>query len=466
MRGDFSRVTFDRSNHYSSVLTGQGQVLLDAPVNEQQAIARHFMRTLAADLIGPYGGPAGRSPFRIVALPDGNDPNLGITAGRYYVDGLMCEAERPPDGELSATFYDQPDRILDPERADDRLPDPPMLVYLRVWERHLTSIEVSAIREVALGDEGPEAGTRSKLVWQVFATDRQNPDATAPLLEAGIDKPGILGFWADWEQQQAQRLAPLLRARAKHADGQDLDPCITDPASSYRGDENQLYRVEIHTGGPVGQATFKWSRDNGSVTFAIESVSGQEVVTRSLGRDSRLGLQEGDWVEVVDDAVALGGPAGPLRRVTQIDALERQVTLDAPIPDGIGTVEGLHPLLRRWDYSKATAVRDGTDLGDDHAVKLVEAAPGSPRWLTLEDGVEVEFRQEGGDYTPGDFWLVPARTQTGDVEWPKDGGQPARRPPAGVEYRYAPLALVHAFDTEAGSIDDLRREFDPLAHAV
>jgi hypothetical protein len=31
---------------------------------------------------------------------------------------------------------------------------------------------------------------------------------------------------------------------------------------SYRGLENGLYRVEIHDARPVGETTFKWSRDN------------------------------------------------------------------------------------------------------------------------------------------------------------------------------------------------------------
>jgi hypothetical protein len=462
MRGNFSRVTFDRANHYSSVLTGQGEVLLDAPVNEQHAIARYCVRTLAADLIGPYGGPAGSSPFQITALPDANLPDLAINAGRYYVDGLMCEAELPSDGTTAATFYGQPDRVLDPERAGDRLPDPPLLVYLRVWERYLTSIEAAAIREVALGSDGPDAGTRSKLVWQVFATDGLNPDADAPPL-GDSNKGDVVSSWHAWEQEQAARPRPLLRARVERTEGDDLDPCITDPAASFRGEENQLYRVEIHTGGPATEATFKWSRDNGSVAFAIESVAGADVVVRSLGRDSRLGLEVGNWIEVVDDAVALTGLPGPLRRVTQIDALERRVTLDTAPTEGIGNDTALHPLLRRWDYRKATAVRDGTDLGPDNAIKVVEAPAGGTRWLNLEDGVQIEFREEGGDYTPGDFWLIPARTQTGDVEWPRQDGRPARRPPTGIEYRYAPLALVHRFDNEPDSIDDLRSEFPAQA---
>jgi hypothetical protein len=50
-------------------------------------------------------------------------------------------------------------------------------------------------------------------------------------------------------------------------------------------------------------------------------------------------------------------------------------------------------------------------------------------WLDLEDGVQVWFKG-GGTYRTGDFCLVPARTATGEVEWPRDEGRrPLLRPP-------------------------------------
>ena len=44
MQGDFTRLTFDRSKHYSSVLKQQGRVALDADWNEQVAIEHHDMQ--------------------------------------------------------------------------------------------------------------------------------------------------------------------------------------------------------------------------------------------------------------------------------------------------------------------------------------------------------------------------------------------------------------------------------------
>ena len=62
-------------------------------------------------------------------------------------------------------------------------------------------------------------------------------------------------------------------------------------------------------------------------------------------------------------------------------------------------------------------------------------------WLALEDGIQIQF-QPGGAYRTGDYWLIPARTETGDVQWPRDGNGPVARPPDGIEHHYAPLAVA------------------------
>ena len=58
MKGDFTRNTFDPLKHFTRVLMQQGRVQLDADWNEQAAILLHCLQTLAADLIGPHGGPS------------------------------------------------------------------------------------------------------------------------------------------------------------------------------------------------------------------------------------------------------------------------------------------------------------------------------------------------------------------------------------------------------------------------
>src|SRR5438445_12157848 len=95
LRGDFTRDTFDPLKHFSRVLMQQGRVQLDADWNEQTSILLHYLQTLAADLIGPHGGPASSDGgpgegFQISeATPPASDFLIGF--GRYYVGGLLCE---------------------------------------------------------------------------------------------------------------------------------------------------------------------------------------------------------------------------------------------------------------------------------------------------------------------------------------------------------------------------------------
>ncbi len=71
------------------------------------------------------------------------------------------------------TYTTQPD-YLDPTltRGDTHLPELDLrdehyllLVYLDVWQRHITSLDDQRIREVALA--GPDTTTRIQTLWQV-----------------------------------------------------------------------------------------------------------------------------------------------------------------------------------------------------------------------------------------------------------------------------------------------------------
>src|SRR5690348_1171689 len=93
MPADISRDTFRPHRHYSGVIMQQGRVQVDADWNEQRDIAAHYLRRLAADLIGPRGGTVGA--FALAELMDDhNNPvpfDVAIGAGHYYVDGILCE---------------------------------------------------------------------------------------------------------------------------------------------------------------------------------------------------------------------------------------------------------------------------------------------------------------------------------------------------------------------------------------
>jgi hypothetical protein len=486
------------------------------------------LQALAADLIGPYGGPDDNWGFAISKLTVGQSPqpvlnDFRIGVGHYYVDGILCELdptpvlitgfpstnpkqvqvqvwtvasisfqtqqyvevfnEANPSSSVPAqiTDVDQIQRILTLDSdvssfrnaakprvrhittygsqpdypVSDRLASGMHQVYLDVWERLITYVEDDGIREVALG--GPDTATRAKIVWQVKVT----PGEVCPTV-----------------QDLNDRFQPANRGRLKAWGKQNsisTDPCIVPPSARYRGPENQLYRVEIHRAGEAwdgktdsakaSAATFKWSRENGSVAFPIsnmatDSAAGTTTLTlENLGRDDRFGLAEGDWVEVQDDDSVLQNRPGNLLQVQSIDRTSMTVTLNGNPDPIVGKYPSKHPLLRRWDHKAGEKAEGGLQLGSDGAALIVEDSNGS--WLSLEDGVQIQFQKPdqgppANQYRTGDYWLIPARTATGDVEWPteivKDSSSnavtvPIALPPAGVQHHYAPLAIIRLDDS-------------------
>ncbi|WP_229419105.1 DUF6519 domain-containing protein [Pseudoduganella flava] len=218
------------------------------------------------------------------------------------------------------------------------------------------------------------------------------------------------------------------------------------------GAENQLYRVEIHDPGALDTAsnapTFKWSRDNGSVVFPVLAVTGSTVTLAHLGRDERSGLTEGDWVELVDDPYLYQERHDGLLRVMAVDEEQMTVTLSGTLGDRAASAPGR--VLRRWDQRKGA---------NDHGVIAVKesTAPGQNAFM-LEDGVTIRF-EPGGQYRTGDYWLIPARTATGDVEWPRATVNgvvlPAGQEPHGVVHHYGLLGVL-AWSNRAWGLTNCR----------
>jgi hypothetical protein len=480
MHGDFSRLTFDAGKRFSAVYSQQGRVQLDSDANEQLQIDLDTARRLTVALIGYNAGPRDDDGFHIEYVTDENDhlPDLTIDGGQYYVDGIRCDATRPAPGTAVVDgvprpgtgpdkwrYYDQPDAFRDPENPDDRLPDFPFLVYLKMYERLVSAVEDPSIREVALGAAMPDTAARTKVSWQVRAVsgvDAGVTDTTPEGLRATFKT------WADGQKAHDDALA----ARAKVPARVENDPCLASPDAAYRGRENQLYRVEIHDGGQLPDTgdstgvamrsalsapTFVWSRENGSVVFGITSLADQWATLDSLGRDDKLDLDVGDWVEVVDDSYLAHGKPLPLLQIEEIDIPARRVQLSGVPAGGVGTDPRRHPHLRRWDHT-APAGRGAPKLIGG-AIEIKENT-----WLDLENGVQVYF-SAGGTYRTGDYWTIPARIATGDVLWPTDAtGNPLLAAPDGPQWHYAPLAWLSG--REEGQNTDLRSVFAPLAFGV
>ena len=202
------------------------------------------------------------------------------------------------------TYFTQPQYPDAPEVSDDGR----YLVYLDVWPRHVSAVEDPAIREVALG--GPDTATRMQTVWQV------------KLLE--VDEPAdCVQFPPGWRHPEDQANGKL-EARTAPAPP-DTGPCLLPPGSGYLGLENQLYRVEIHKPGGLNEATFKWSRDNGSVVTGVTDISGKYIGVQDLGRSENLGFITDQWVELLGDWVEFQGKPGELMLIDDIKPAEKQI---------------------------------------------------------------------------------------------------------------------------------------------
>ncbi len=436
-------------------------------------------------------------------------PYLSITAGRYYVDGLMCENDQ------GRGFDQQPNHPATRQpllAADDRAEQ--QLIYLEVWEREVSAIEDPQLREVAL--EGLTTTTRSQVVAQV---------KTLPVT-AKAERRTLIAEVAEWaEFVAAQQQRGRLRAR--------LQPT---PSSAI---DNLLYRVEIHHGTvhasatvekksveeqpaedessslkldswddswAAGQtieivagdsaalrlritavdaatrtleigaklvanfgdgrlaverlATFKWSRSNGAQSYPVAHMASEVATLTPRFEGSLQDLKPGRWVELVDDASVLSGQPRSLLQVAEVDTMRREVIFASALEESTDSSDLQHPLLRAWDHGG-----QGQEILPS-GLQLAE--PG--RWLEVEEGIQVLF-QADASYRSGDYWVMPARTSGQNIDWLRDAdGDPLAIEPHGIHRAYAPLALLGTGggggDGDDSWLADLRHRFQPFSRGA
>jgi hypothetical protein len=473
MRGDFSRIRFNPAKHFTAVLEQQGRVALDADTNERTAIEAYLRDTANVDVIGRYGGPIGDAGFAIKV----QGGEILIEPGRYYVEGILVEndAERHFDKQphLIHPAYNAQQLLAAVIEGEGQIT---AQLSLEVWQRLVTQLDDGCLREPALGQADTTA--RLQTVWRVVGT-LQGANTNRMIMNRGsIPGAGIgpITYVPSGDSATSSYENPVsqlssccqsmygqrLRARvgAMGADtgrGNNECGCQPIPSAGYQGLENQLYRVEIHAGGTLDSATFKWSRENGSLVAKVTNISGTVVTVNSLGPDANLGFQAGQWVELSNDTNLFGEPAnqpGQLYQIASLGPGPLQVTLATPVT-GIRTARNAR--MRRWDQSGTTASAQGIPL--------------SSSAVLLENGIEVTFR--AGNYEPGDYWTIPARTANGEIDWPpcsSDGN--FFQPPQFTRIYTAPLACIHlradnAIDRLSYSfgrfqVDDCRLLFPPL----
>ena len=353
------------------------------------------------------------------------------------------------------TYRKQPDL----PSSDSKLTDGVYTVYLDVWERHVTSVEDPKIREVALSI--PDTTTRTQTVWQLkLQPFDQLPKVTKNSLPDALDD-------LEWDSLIKQHWFPYLQALRDRLTQAKMNACAKNcptvgntalnsaagQAGSDRRLDNQLYRVEIHTPGTLGIATFKWSRDNGSVVSPIDTrIQGGVIPIQKSGLEAWTSAKPGQWIEISSASQELQGQPGVLAPFQQ--ATDTRILFnDARIAGGAIPADA--STVRRWD----------------HATQQPSILTSS-EWTPLENGIKVRFQPATADtrYETGDYWLIPARSIDNDIQWTDNGAkpnpEPLAQPPAGIRHEYCLLALVKVENEKFVALKDCRVVFPPLMRCV
>ncbi|HWK40800.1 MAG TPA: DUF6519 domain-containing protein [Croceibacterium sp.] len=423
MKGDFSRNSFDPYRAYRQVLHQQGRMITDADLNEQAATQRHLLRMIARDVIGSHGGPAGQAGFEIMFAENGD---ILIGPGRYYVDGVMVENER------IVPFAQQPNPLLNIDAMLPLQSETATLLYLDIVEHVVSSVEQPDLIDPALGGAG--TSLRLQTIWHVRAIDMS-------VAMAGLGDDDAAEILARME-----RSLPLLAIRPK--------PTAADPglpsAPGYTGTENKLVRIEIHQGGPPGDATYKWSRENGRILSSWRGFNGDLLLLPEVEF-----MSETCVLELTDAACEIGGVAGEMVEVAFAGpGLCHIVAGDVASIRRFWEVGPDRPFARRWE-----TIANGAAVGVD---LVTSGNTASARWMDLGDGIQIAFSST--DYVAGDYWQLPVRQDAG-LLWPGDRNdagewQPRFCPSAGIHHFRAPLAYIGTIDGRT-TVRDLRRIFEP-----
>ena len=454
MSGDYSRQRFDPRKQFSAVLMQQGRVQLDADWNEQGAILDRRWRAETIDLIGRSGVPKEvPDGFKIVAT----GATFTIAPGRIYVNGVLAENYGQGPAVFDQVLAEVRGTTAVPYAQQPYFPNPPPLlpggrhlVYLDVWQREITAIEDPDLIEPAIG---VDSTARLQTVWQVKVLPNVGANVTSTTPDAEI--PG----WSAVLAPSAGRLSTLQDG----VSGVSADRRLLSPGADYTGLENQLYRIEIHEGGPLGAATFKWSRDNATVATQVLAIPRlDQLVVDSTGRDAVLRFNAGDWVEITHDTRELQGLPGEMRQIKTVDEATRTLILEQPLPQGVfatstrgQTDPTQHTRVRRWDQHGKVL-----DVNGNVLVDLDE--PGQPGVIltgtsvVLEHGVSIAFDMAAADGTfrTGDYWVLATRTADASVEHLEQA------PPRGIHHHYSRLALLRVESNgQVTGNEDCRRLF-------
>jgi len=364
--------------------------------------------------------------------PAGVVPRLAVNEGRFYLDGLPLALDEGGLYSDVAFPLDPGDLLVGP-------PPPPLAVndrvvaFLEGWERHVTAVEDAGLLERALGGN-LDTTTRGQAVGQVKLVRVPAGPLDTAVLSHAVCEPAA----ASGTLEVTTPAAPP-----------DPDPCALPVDSGYTGPDNRLYRFEVHSGGPLGQAVLKWSRDNGSeLLAAIDAPNDSRLIF-----PSNTPLRAGDLVEALNEAVDLGdrGPA-QLPAPDQFQRPERAAGPFALLEQAAGPApaNGAAFVLRQvsgvGDVNLDPNIFGPFPGGEPIKVRRwhgrIETVAGTTEY-ELEHGIVIELN---GEFSAGDYWQHEAR-----IDGDNDNGPPALTP-HGPLRAFAPLALLR-FDGAAQPLE-------------
>src|SRR5262249_26740374 len=279
--------------------------------------------------------------------------------------------------------------------------------------------------------------------------DNLDGQLSMKLAGTGIDCALQHKNWTDLVAGSAGQLTAQI-----HPGTVSSDPCELLPRTGFQRLENQLYRVEIHDPGDIGKATFKWSRENGSVVTKWLDQDNLNLKVAGTGRGAPLSFSPGDWVELIDDTLELNGKPGVFVRVTKAEG--DLLTIEPPSTTVKRSDFPRNPRIRRWDQGGSTGAIPVTVPAENDG------------FIALEGNIEVKF--SGNAFKTGDYWLIPARTaiagtEGGDIDWPRDpNGKPLPRPVEGIRHHFCRLALLFldAATSQLSVFSDCRPRFPAI----
>lgn len=516
MKGDFSRIRFNPAKQYTSVLEQQGRVSLDADSNEQRSIDNYLGRNENIDVIGAYGAPEYDAGFAITV----SHGEILIGAGRYYVEGLVCEnfTDKLP-------YLGQP-YLLDPSVSDSTLlnelvqhgGDGAIQIYLQVWQRLVTALDDPCLREPALGQADTTA--RLQTVWRVVASLVPPPDTQPQKPSPG----GVIGTRPGRTLLTGTLLGAKQRLTAS-LNAQRISAATilqnTELERSRVGIENPIATIPVVTRPPIGPAPTPAPTPPPPVLDCCTAMYDSKPVV-STGRMNASTAPSGS--DCSCQPIPSAGYQGLENQLYRIEIHqagdETTATMkwsreNASVVVAIKSISGHTVIVESLgpDDNLGFQANQWVEIGDDHSLfgeipnqpgllyqiqsvdptvpSITLTAPVVPidtahnprlrrwdqtgpladasgvplpvgTWLLLENGIQISF--SSGSYQSGDYWTIPARTATGTIDWPPCGSNgEGFQPPQSIIVYNAPLACIHwTPNSRLPVVEDCRRLFSPL----